>query len=77
MQPERSGWPVATSSSTTIKSGLKTTEFWITILYELGIIATAIQGSLPPKWAALAGSVGTLAYGISRGLAKSGPRAAG
>lgn len=55
-----------------MKPGIQTTEFWVTALTDVGIIAAALQGSLPPKWAAVAASVANVAYAISRGLAKNG-----
>ncbi len=54
------------------KTGIKTTELWLTLFTDAGIIATALQGALPPKWAAVAATVANVAYAISRGLAKQG-----
>jgi hypothetical protein len=56
---------------TTHKPGWKTTEFWLTVAAELALVLTAIQGSLPPKWAAISGTVAGGLYAISRGQAKS------
>lgn len=53
-------------------AGMKTSEFWVSVAIDVGALAAAIQGSLPPKWAAIAASVSTVAYSISRGLAKNG-----
>lgn len=55
-----------------MKSGIQTTEFWVTILTDVGVVATALQGALPAKWAALAVAVANVAYAVSRGLTKSG-----
>lgn len=55
-----------------LKPGLKTTELWVTVLTDVGILAAALQGSLPPQWAAVSAAVSTLAYSLSRGLAKNG-----
>lgn len=55
-----------------LKPGLKTTELWVTVLTDIGVVAAALQGSLSPQWAAVAASVSTLAYSLSRGIAKNG-----
>lgn len=52
--------------------GMKTTELWVTLLTDVGVLAAALQGSLSPKYAAVAASVSTLAYALSRGIAKTG-----
>ena len=52
------------------KSGLKSTEFWGTILASVGAIAASAGGMLPPVWAAAVVSLSTMAYTMSRGLAK-------
>ena len=54
-----------------MKPGLKTTEFWILILTIIGSIAAALEGTLDPKYAALAASISSAAYSISRGLSKA------
>lgn len=56
-----------------LKPGFQTTEFLAVILVNVGTIAASLQGSLNPKWAAIAGAVSAAAYAVSRGLAKSGP----
>jgi hypothetical protein len=66
------GWPVASASSTTVKPGIKTTELWLTVLVEIGILATSIASYLPPKWASIDAAVAAGAYALSRGNAKSG-----
>lgn len=55
-----------------MKPGIKTTELIVTVLTDVGLIAAALQGSLPAKWAGLAAAISTAAYAISRGLAKQG-----
>lgn len=52
--------------------GLKTTELWVTIATDVAVLAAALQGSLSPKYAAIAGAISNLAYAFSRGLAKQG-----
>lgn len=57
---------------TPVKPGFKTTEFLLTVLADVGFLAASIQGSLPPKWAAIAGTVSTGAYALSRAWTKAG-----
>lgn len=52
--------------------GMKSTELYLTIATNVGLIATALAGALPAKWAAVAVTVANVAYAISRGLAKQG-----
>ncbi len=56
-----------------MKTGWKTTEFWITALSILGLVASSATLSLSPRYAALGASVSAAAYAISRGLAKMFP----
>ena len=58
------------------RRGFKTTEMWVTVLTDVGLVASALAGSLPPKWAAVGAAVANVAYAISRGLAKQGAAAA-
>ena len=55
-----------------MKAGLYTTEFWVTVLTDVGLVASASAGALPAKWAAIAAAVANVAYAVSRGLAKQG-----
>lgn len=57
--------PVAPS-----KPGYLTTEFYVTVLTDVGLVAAALGGVLPAKWAAIAAGVAQAAYAISRGLSK-------
>ena len=52
-------------------AGLKTTELWLTVATEVGIIAAALADALPAKWAAVAASISGAAYAVARGLAKT------
>lgn len=52
------------------KPGWQTTEWWATVLVAVGSIAVSAEGSLPPRYAALASTISVVAYAISRGLAK-------
>lgn len=55
-----------------MKTGWKTTEFYVTVLTDVGLVAAAVGGVLPSKWAAIAAGVAQAAYAISRGLTKNG-----
>jgi hypothetical protein len=56
---------------------MKTTELWVTVATDVGVVAASLSGVLPAKWAAIAASVSTLAYALSRGIAKNGASGAG
>lgn len=53
-----------------LKTGWKTTEFWATFLSNAGAFMAGFAGLLTPKWAAFLITGSTIAYTISRGLAK-------
>lgn len=55
------------------KPGHKTTEFALTVLTTIGLLAAALAGQLTPRYAAIATAVSVGAYAIARGLAKLGP----
>lgn len=55
---------------TTPKPGYLTTEFWVAVLTNVGVVVAALAGNLPPRYAAIAAAVSTSAYAIARGLAK-------
>ena len=52
------------------KRGWLTTEFYVTVLTDVGLVAAALGGVLPARWAAIAAGVAQAAYAISRGLSK-------
>lgn len=54
-----------------IKSGWRSSEFWVTVLPIIGTWAMAMEDIVPPKYAALATAIATSAYTIARGLAKT------
>lgn len=56
-----------------MKPGYKTSEFYITTLSIVGLVASSAAASLSPKYAAIGVSISTAAYAISRGLAKLFP----
>ena len=56
-----------------MKSGYKTTEFWVTALSIAGLVASSVAASLSPRYAAMGVAVSSAAYAISRGLSKMFP----
>lgn len=56
-----------------MKSGWKTSEFWVTALSILGLVVSSVATPLSPKYAAIGAAVSAAAYAISRGLAKMFP----
>ena len=55
-----------------MKPGIKTTELWLTLATDVGVIAASLAGVLPASDAAIASAVSTVAYSIARGIAKNG-----
>lgn len=55
-----------------MRRGYLTTEFWVTVLFDAGVVLTELTkvNVFPQKYAALAAALATAAYAISRGLAK-------
>lgn len=49
-----------------VKSGVRTTEFWVT----LAAMATAVAQHVPAPWGWVTMAVASAAYSLSRGLAK-------
>jgi hypothetical protein len=56
-----------------MKPGWKTSEFWITGLSIIGLVASSAASSLSPKYAAIGVAISGGAYALSRGLAKLFP----
>jgi hypothetical protein len=56
-----------------MRRGWGTTEFWAALAVGLGSLAASIEGSLPPRYAAIAAAVAAGCYALARGLAKVGP----
>lgn len=56
-----------------MKPGWKTSEFWVTTLSIVGLVASSAASTLSPRYAAIGVSVSGAAYAISRGLAKLFP----
>lgn len=59
------------------RRGIRTTEFWVAVATDTGIVAAALAGQLSPQWAAIAATVSGVGYGIARGLAKQGATVVG
>ncbi len=53
------------------KSGWKTTEFWMDAATKAAVLWGAVQGFIPPKWAAIIAAAGTAVYGIGRVVSKA------
>lgn len=51
--------------------GYKTTEFWLHLASQAAILWGAVQGFVPPKYAALISVVGISIYNIGRVVAKA------
>jgi len=56
-----------------MKSGWKTSEFYVTVLSIVGLVVSSAAAGLSPRYAAIGASVSAAAYAISRGLAKLFP----
>lgn len=60
-----------------MKTGWKTSEFWVTAASVAGLVISSAAFSLSPKWAAIGTAVSSSFYALSRGLAKMFPPKAG
>lgn len=60
-----------------VKPGFKTTEFLVSALAGIGAWLAEWQGSLQPRYAAIATSVSFAAYAISRAITKHGVATSG
>ena len=60
-----------------MKAGWKTTEFWVSTLSIVGLVAASVATPLSPKYAAIGAAVSAASYAISRGLAKMFPPKSG
>jgi hypothetical protein len=54
------------------KPAFYTTEFWITVLTQVGLVLAVMSDTLAPRYGAMAAGVSVAAYSIARGLAKQG-----
>lgn len=53
-----------------MRKGVKTTEFWISVLTIIGSTAASFEGMLDPKYAAVVAGISSVAYTISRAISK-------
>jgi hypothetical protein len=60
-----------------VKPGYKTSELIVTVLTGVGSWLAEWQGSLSPKWAALATTISAAAYALSRAITKHGVATSG
>lgn len=60
------------STKPTVKAGIHTTEFWLTVAVDVAALAADAANVLPDRYAALMSTVSTGLYALSRGWAKSG-----
>jgi hypothetical protein len=58
-----------------MRPGIKTSELWLTVATNVGLLASALAQALPPRWAAIGSAVATACYALSRGLTKGGASA--
>lgn len=54
-----------------VKSGWKTTEFWITVLTVVTTLSETFKGNLDPKWGTVISAASALGFAIVRGFIKS------
>ena len=55
-----------------MKPGHKTSEFALTVLTAVGLLAAALASQLTPRYAAIATSISVGAYALARGITKLG-----
>lgn len=53
------------------KPGYRTSEFWWGLATQAGVLWGAIQGFVPPKWAAIISTAGVALYTVARTVAKA------
>ncbi len=54
-----------------VKSGWKSSEFWLTALSVLATLSETFKGNIDPKWGAIISAGITLGYAVVRGLTKA------
>ena len=54
-----------------VKSGFKSTEFWMTALTVLTTLSETFKGNIDPKWGAIISAAITLGYAVVRGFTKA------
>jgi hypothetical protein len=58
---------------TGLKAGYKTTEFWVAVLTDVGLVVASASTSLAPRYAAIGAAVTSGLYTVARGIAKQNP----
>jgi hypothetical protein len=58
---------------TGLKAGYKTTEFWVAVLTDVGLVVASASSSLAPRYAAIGAAVTSGLYTVARGIAKQNP----
>ena len=54
-----------------MKNGIKTTEFWLTVLTQLGVVIGALNGVIPAETATISTIVINAVYTVMRSLSKN------
>ena len=65
------GLKEAKMPTSTGKPGYKTTEFWLHLASQAGVLWGAVQGFIPPKYAALVSIVGACVYNVGQIIIKA------
>lgn len=61
----------ATMPTATGKPGWKTTEFWMSMATQAGVLWGAVSGFIPPKYAAIISTAGVALYTVARTIQKA------
>lgn len=61
--------PAPTSSSPT--AGVKSSEFWLTLITVLGSLGAQVQGVIPEPWGTIVAAVLTAVYTVARVFIKA------
>jgi hypothetical protein len=61
----------ATMPTATGKPGWKTTEFWLNLASQAGVLWGAVHGFIPPQYAAIISTVGLAIYTVARTVQKA------
>lgn len=59
------------AETTTVKSGVSTSEFWLTILTNVVVVLQTLDGQIEGKWVAVVLAAVNGVYGVMRALVKS------
>jgi hypothetical protein len=64
------GYPFFAVKEINMKTGWKTTEFWMAVFVKTANVVAGLTGIIPPTWAAVLFTASSVGYGITRGMAK-------